>query len=346
MKNTSVQSLLKPNIASVGFGLFLSICAIGVWGGVFPFLPAEIQTEQMLLAFFIAQATTFTLSFFLGAVNTYYFPRPRVQVLVASMGIPLFIGWLCLIGILYLESYALALVIIGGVLLGFGSAGFFVLWHDIFASEPNEVGERELLVGSIYSPLFYVLFYLINQEIIMWVVTFVLTPLLCICVLVKAKDFNRAQPMFEDAPLSLPRIYRQVMQDFWRSALALGVIGFCSGILRSGAFGASTADPLVNTISMLGSLVAAIVLLIIWYYRGVKLNILAAYRFFFPVLATFLVILPLLGDGYLSDLYRFFGQQQVRHLHYLLICFGSYRNWRNHDNRKKEVYRRVPSGNS
>lgn len=44
----TIVSIMKPNITSLGYGLFLAINAAGVWGGVFPFLPMEFQTTEIV----------------------------------------------------------------------------------------------------------------------------------------------------------------------------------------------------------------------------------------------------------------------------------------------------------
>ena len=51
--------LLKPNAASLGYGLFLAINAASVWGGVFPFLPLEFQTRGIIFWFFLCQSLVF-----------------------------------------------------------------------------------------------------------------------------------------------------------------------------------------------------------------------------------------------------------------------------------------------
>ena len=47
MNAATIVSIMKPNITSLGYGLFLAINAAGVWGGVFPFLPMEFQTTEI-----------------------------------------------------------------------------------------------------------------------------------------------------------------------------------------------------------------------------------------------------------------------------------------------------------
>ena len=46
MARTALTYLARPNVASLGYALFLAINAAGVWGGVFPFLPHDGQAEQ------------------------------------------------------------------------------------------------------------------------------------------------------------------------------------------------------------------------------------------------------------------------------------------------------------
>ena len=54
-------------LACLGYALFLAANATAVWGGVFPFLPLDIQTPAMISAFFAAQASAFAARFAAGA---------------------------------------------------------------------------------------------------------------------------------------------------------------------------------------------------------------------------------------------------------------------------------------
>ncbi|MEG1639662.1 MAG: hypothetical protein RR284_01935, partial [Ruthenibacterium sp.] len=49
----------------------------------------------------------------------------------------------------------------GGALLGLGSAGFFMLWQRLFASQDSETGTHDLILGTAISALLYFSFYLI-----------------------------------------------------------------------------------------------------------------------------------------------------------------------------------------
>ena len=73
---------MKPNITSLGYGLFLAINAAGVWGGVFPFLPMEFQTTEIVFWFFLAQSLVFSFSYFASALGSYFFPGPTRTFIV------------------------------------------------------------------------------------------------------------------------------------------------------------------------------------------------------------------------------------------------------------------------
>ena len=45
MGTAHLLHILKPNVSSLGYALFLAINAAGVWGGLFPLLPMELQTQ-------------------------------------------------------------------------------------------------------------------------------------------------------------------------------------------------------------------------------------------------------------------------------------------------------------
>ena len=83
---------LRPNVTALGYALFLAINAAGVWGGVFPFLPLDFQTPEIVFWFFLAQSLAFSLSYFASAVGVYYYPGPTRSFLVKLAAIPYMLG--------------------------------------------------------------------------------------------------------------------------------------------------------------------------------------------------------------------------------------------------------------
>ena len=273
-----------------------------MWGGVFPFLPMEFQTQEIIFGFFLAQSLVVSLSYFASALGVYFFPGPTRRFLVVAASVPYFLGWCCLVGAIYIDEAALPLVVIGGALLGLGSAGFYMLWQRLFASQEAETGNRDLILGTAYASIFYFSLYLIPGAVTVYLIPLVFLPLFGLCIVLKSRTIDPNQPMFEDVPRDHPRIYRQILHDYWRSAFAIGALGFCCGIMRSLAIGDPQIGSLVNILSMGTSLVAAVALLLVWQVKNIRLNVTAAYRIFFPFLISAFLLLPIFGEPFSGPL--------------------------------------------
>ncbi|MEG2369292.1 MAG: helix-turn-helix transcriptional regulator [Raoultibacter sp.] len=295
----SIQTLI-PNVTSLGYALFLAINAAGVWGGVFPFLPMEFQTPQIIFQFFLAQSLVFALSYFISTGGVYFIPGPTRRFLVLTASIPYFSGWCFLIGAIYVDSLAVPLVTVGGALLGLGSAGFFMLWQRLFASQDSETGTHDLILGTAISALLYFSFYLIPRAVTVFLIPLVFLPLFGLCIVLKSRTIDLSQPMFEDIPRNHPHVYIKAIRDYWRSAFCIGTLGFCCGVVRALAIGDPQVGSLVNIASMIGSLVAALGLLLIWRNKSLHINVTSAYQFFFPLLITAFALLPFAGQAFSS----------------------------------------------
>ena len=298
MQPAAVIRILKPNVTSLGYALFLAINAAGVWGGVFPFLPLEFQTPEIVFWFFLAQSLVFSASYFASAFGVYFLPGPTRRFMVMLAAAPYFLGWCCLIAAIYLDAWALPLVVVGGGLLGLGSAGFFMLWQRLFASFDADHGNRDLIVGTAYAAVMYFALYLIPQAVTAYLIPLVFLPLFGLAIVLKSREIDRDQPMFEDVPRDHPHVYRTVVRDYWRSAFCVGALGFCTGIMRSLAIGEPQVGALVNVLSMAGSLVAAVTVLVLWQFKNLRMNVVGAYRVVFPFVITSFLLLPFLMVAY------------------------------------------------
>ncbi|MEG1494530.1 MAG: helix-turn-helix transcriptional regulator [Gordonibacter sp.] len=298
MNLATVASAFKPNVTSLGYALFLATNAAGVWGGVFPFLPMEFQTPEIVFWFFLAQSLVFSVSYFASALGVYFLPGPTRRFMVILASTPYFFGWCCLIVAIYLEGLALPMVVAGGGLLGLGSAGFFMLWQRLFASLDAERGNRDLIAGTVYGALLYFSLYLIPVAVTSFLIPLVFLPLFGLAIVVKSREIDRDQPMFEDVPREHPNVYRRVLHDYWRSALCVGALGICTGIMRSLAIGDPQVGSLVNVLSMVGALVAAASMLALWQFKNLRLNVVSAYRVVFPFVITSFLLLPFLAMEY------------------------------------------------
>ncbi len=214
MSFKNIVHILKPNVTSLGYGLFIAINAAGVWGGVFPFLPMEFQTQEIVFWFFLAQSLVFSFSYFASALGVYFFPAPTRTFIVRLATAPYLLGWCCLIAAIYLDSYKLSLVVAGGVLLGLGSAGFYMLWQRLFASQDSDSGNRDLILGTAWGALLYFSLYLIPQAVTAFLIPLVFLPLFGLTIALKSRQIDRDQAMFQDVPRDHPRVYKRVIEDY------------------------------------------------------------------------------------------------------------------------------------
>ena len=295
---SNIARTFKPNTASLGYALFLAINAAGVWGGVFPFLPMNFQTPEVMFWFFFMQSLVFSLCYFASAIGVYYLPGPTRRFMVMLASAPYLLGWCCLIGAIYLHGIAQILVIAGGALLGLGSAGFYMLWQRLFASFDADHGNHDLILGTAYGALLYFALYAIPQAVTAFLIPLVFMPLFALAIVLKSRHIDLRQPMFEDVPREHPNVYRRVLRDYWRSALCVGAIAFCTGVMRSLAIGDPRVGSLVNLLSMTGCLVAGIGVLVLWQFKNVRMNVANAYRIAFPLLITSFLVLPFCSGGY------------------------------------------------
>lgn len=298
MGAAGIVGVFKPNVASLGYALFLAVNATGVWGGVFPFLPLDFQTPTILLGFFLAQSVTFFACFLASALGSYFLPGPTKRLSAVLAGAPYLAGWCCLIAAIYLDALALPLVVAGGALLGLGSAGFYMLWQRLFASRDADAGNRDLIVGTAYAAVFYFALYLVPRAVTAFLIPLVFMPLFGLAIVVQSRTVDRDQPMFQDVPREHPHVYRQVIRDYWRSALSVGALGFCAGVMRSLALGEVQMGTMVNALSMAGALAMAAAMLVLWRFKGLHVNVVSAYRFFFPFVITSFLLLPFLPPDY------------------------------------------------
>ena len=302
MNGKSTTSLFKPNKASLGYALFLAINATAVWGGVFPFLPLSIQSSGTMLWFFLVEASAFAFAFLASIVGAYFLPGRTKRFLVIAASAPYALGWASLIAASYLHGAEFALVVGGGALLGVGSAGFYMLWQRLFAATAPERGSHDLIVGTMYASVIYLALHAIPRAVTAILVPLVFLPLFALAIVLASRRIDLNQPMFDDKPREHPQVYRHVLADVWRSALSLGGLGLCSGVMRAVAITDPGIGSVVNIISMVASLLTATALLALWETRGLTLNVPAAYRAVFPLVIVAFVLMPLITSAYVNVL--------------------------------------------
>jgi DNA-binding CsgD family transcriptional regulator len=303
-------NLFKPNVFSFGYALLLAINATSIWGGAFPLLPLEFQTFNVTVTFFLVQSVAFWGTFFVSVAGSYFLPLITRRVLGISCGPLLMLGSMGLIAPLYLPEFTLSLVLVGGIFLGVGSAGFFMLWQRVFASQDAERGNLFLIVGTGYSALIYGVLHLIPIAVAAFTIPLIFVPLCGLCLVLATRTVDIRQPMFEDVPQQHPHVYMQVIRNNWRSTLCVGSFGFTSGIARALAIEDPSMGLVVNFASMGGALISALVLIFLWQRYSFKFDTVLSFRIIFPLIVTSFLLFPFIGAPYLrifaGAMYMFF----------------------------------------
>lgn len=293
-------SALKPHVSSWGYALFLTINATSIWGGIFPFLPLEFQTEAVTLIFFLAQALAFGGAFVASLFGSYFFPRGARLMLISLSAVLIFAGSICLIGAMYLTEATMLLTAGGGVFLGVGCAGMFMLWQRYFASLSPKAGNLRLIMGTAIAPMIYFALHLVPIALTAFLIPLVFVPLCALCVSLSVREMRIGQPMFEDVPRKHPKVYKQAVNDHWRGALCVGSLALASGIIRGIALLHQEVLEIVNIGSMLGALVSAVVLLVVWLRFSFRFDLTSVFRVVYPIVITGFLLLPFLGVYYMN----------------------------------------------
>ena len=293
---------LKPTYISLGYALFIAVNATVIWGGVFPFLPMSFQAREITVSFFLTQSIAFMLYFALSMVCARFHNLGAVKVVLNHNSIGYALGWIALIGATYIQAHTLELTLLGGVLIGFNTAGFFMQWNVIFAANKERKSSVELLKGMAYAPVAYFALYLIPIAMTVYLVPLVFMPLFTLAMQLARKGHERDIENFErfESEAKRQSSYREVVRDYWKAAVCIGSVGFASGVMRSIAVTTPANGELVNTASMIGVLISSLLLFALWSNRPMKINTISLFRIIFPVLMIVIALMPLAGEAHLG----------------------------------------------
>lgn len=291
---------LAPHASSIGYALFTVINATQIWGGVFPFLPKDFQTDEVTLTFYLAQTIAFCIAFLASTFGAYRFPAQARKMLITLSAGMVFVGSACVIAAMYIPVYTIAFVLTGGVATGVGTAGLFMLWQRYFSSIGSKEGNYRLILGSALAGICYFALYLIPIALTAFLIPVVVLPLCALCLSLSAREMDFDQPMFEDVPREHPHVYVQMIKDSRANVLCVAALAFASGLAR----GVAVIDPqisdVVNFASMAGLLLAAAILLALWLTSSVRFGLRTVFRAVYPVVFTGLLLFPFLQKGGLS----------------------------------------------
>jgi DNA-binding CsgD family transcriptional regulator len=294
------SKIFRLNTCIFGYALFLALNAAGVWGGVFPFLPMAFQTDNIMLGYYLVQSVTFIATFISLGAFAYFFPIRWANYFVYLCGATYFGGWAMLIAAIYGFFDVLPLMLLAGFLLGFSTAGYFMLWQTLFAGLPAEQGSHDLILGTALSGVVYFMLYLIPHAVTVFLMPLVFCPLFSLVLILKYREVPLKQPMFKDIPKSYPELYRHTFKVYWRAAVSIASFALCCGLIRAVAIVLPVVGATVNILSMGILLGTVIIVMLLWWLRGLRLNVIGVFQLFLPIATTGFLVLAVAGKGYLN----------------------------------------------
>lgn len=295
MTKASVFHMLRPDVASLGYGLFLATNAMCMWGGLFTFLPPNAYSPMFLFGFYLPLSLVSVLAYLMAAACSYYLPDYAARLGTRHAVVPYSMGWVSIIAAAYLDDLVYVLTVAGGCLLGFGVVAFSLLWQRVFASADPRVGNLALLKGTLFSGVAYLSLFFLPQTMTAYLIPLVFLPLFALSLTLCLRKVDADQPMFQDDPSAHRREYRHTLRGARKSMVCVGALGCCSGVMRSLAVKNMDIDPSVNLASMIGLSIVALLLLLFWRRRGLRISVVGAYRVSFPFIVTAFLILPFHG---------------------------------------------------
>lgn len=133
-----------------------------------------------------------------------------------------------------------------------------------------------------------------------FLVPLVFLPLCGTALALSYRDAHARGGLPDESPREHPRVYARVVRDYWRSGLTVGSLGFVAGVVRAIAIENVDVGQVVNVTSMIGSLVSAVALIVLWRRFSFRFSTSRAMRVAFPALIAALALLPFLSRTYLD----------------------------------------------
>ncbi len=294
----SALRALRPDVASFGYAVILSINAASIWGGIFPYLPVWCQTDVATIGYYSLQMLAFGLTFVAAMALIWRRPTISRRSSVLAFAGPLCAGPLMLVGAMYLDGLAPWLIGAAAVLVGFGLAGFMMRWQRIFAAMDAQRGNLALIKGTGYSALLYLGICMVPAALTAYLIPLVLVPLAGLCLWLGDRDVSLDQPMFEDNPREHRTVYGNALRASLSPALSVGALGFCAGAIRFIAITHQEIMSGINIFSMVLLLAVMLAFYTLWQRRTLRIGLPVVFRTLFPVTAVCLMVLPFAGGAF------------------------------------------------
>ncbi len=295
--DASARALLLVMFA---YGLFLECTSVVLWGGYLQLLGMQLPAINQYSEFFVRNAFL-PLVLLVSALFAYM--RPHVRAWRSP-----FVVWvLFCVGALLVWATSVQLiggwgVVVTGALFGAGSGLMFCNLQEIVAD--RRVFDAGLVVfaaGGISALLFFAI-RLLPSLMAFWIMFFVVVPITATLEYEAGRKAGwsaaKPQPMIEVRTATRTDRYREAGKELWRPLLCVCSSAFIVGIVRFETIAEYGTLDWVNASSMLGLLIASVVLLASWSFIYRRVTLARLYKVLFPLTATAFLFLPFLNGAF------------------------------------------------
>lgn len=309
-------------LIAAGFALFLVFNTLTLWGG-FPIGSIfALAIPDVLRSWSVVQAASMTLTFLLGTLAARRAPGPRL--VRVSVVIAILLG-LAGCGLLASPSRLpeLTLIVTAG-LFGISNGLFYLLWEQAMAALPESTTFKIVLVATAFFPLTYFCMRMISAvSLVMGVAVLVLSGALLMVALLDAErvrslgvsasdrstsEEEAAAARRSPSPSSSAGVpdYRGAIHIMRGSLVCVGAIGFMVAITRSLALSLISDYELVGVYALIGVIVSAALLLIIWFVFRRPFDLPTFYKMVFPLAITILLVMSFAPAAWANLISAFF----------------------------------------
>ena len=272
---------------AVGFTCQLLLVTFTVWSGSAEALvPAHM--DCLSPATTRLRSCSFFITFFAGAFAAYRRPQLFGARLAACTAAVLIMGVLCQLAFRAAPFASLALL--ASVLMGMGTAVFFLLWENLFARERLAfvglcLGFAMCVSGALYALLFVIP----GRD----------ATLLALAVLTTALLLHSYREPVDESWHPRPAVEpRRLFADIWPTLLCAAAIYFVSAATRAATLGELVDNELFDAVSMMSMVLSGLLLMLFWGLLHSRIDLEKVYQAVFPIVATGFLVLPFLGEAF------------------------------------------------
>lgn len=306
-----------PAVVAVGFALFLIFNTFTLWGG-FPIGSLfGLEMHSVLRYWAIAMLAGMLITFLLGTFAARKPLSPRAIQIAAILAVILGVMGCFLLNEQFRDS--LTALIIAASLFGVCNGLFYLLWEQVMTALPEGTVFKVILIATAFFPLTYFCIRLLGTVTIpMSIVLVISSGALLVFSLHRphiATGTNAATsslssrtdtPSFAGTENTATPDYRAALHIMRGSLFCVGAIGFMTAITRSLALTLIPDYILVGSYALVGVVVSAALLLIIWFALKRPFDLPTFYKVVFPLATTILLAMSFVSAEWFNFISAFF----------------------------------------